>query len=479
MNWRTPFATAWVVFVVLLASTGAAQGDAPLASVSVAGSTTFDGSIVARGELLGGVWTAMLNTTVRLSAPVVHGVLYTANDTNLALIQPEDKSYGDEFVLHNVTLLTEPRQEGWMGFEEAGHATFSLLPEQHLGVDPIGHQMATASATSPKDYAPDHPNFQLDVPGPHQGLAMAGVLSGRVGGTLKLQGPTLVVTSNEGIRRIETGYDPEATPLQQYHRWVVLDFPEGVLEIHTRDDPTLAVGDLTVAWTGLVAMEGAKGTVQTPQGVRTVANEPLRISGEGTTTLEAVLENGAPVNHASITGTLAGTGIPLAKPRLEIAWWVFPVFLAAVALGLGGIRLYRRLHPPVTMDECVDMANAALAGGRHAVALEWIERALVLGPETARLRMEQGDCLAALGDVAAALKAYERAAELTEDGEPLYMAALLADAVDEGPDAVERFLVRALERTPLFALDLEDDFPRLRTRRSFRAMLAQARGRIG
>jgi tetratricopeptide (TPR) repeat protein len=221
----------------------------------------------------------------------------------------------------------------------------------------------------------------------------------------------------------------------------------------------------------------------------------MRLEGSFEALIEPVTQGGSLRSYVSVEGDLASTSLvsqkaPLA-PLLKDAsssggvGILSGVVLGAVLAGGGGYLLHRRVRRapavPVTTSPAIDPLSPALAAeyyvglgeqalqfGEQAKALHYISLAREACPTSADVATTMAFVLGELGHYDEALAAYEDAARLAaQAGKP--------------PEAVEALVVRALERTPEFVFDVEEDleFRPLAIRPAFRDALARAWDRWG
>lgn len=448
---------------------------------------------VPHGAALEAIPLAMLvddvdsSSTLRLRSALVEVEVFSS--TNLAIANVRHKTDFSEarYVLHNVTMEAKQLERGWTGATWGTDAVASLQSTSRANLAMVANETFTTSLT-PAPRGDDVPVFTEELRDPHLRVdtAFAGAFQGPV--NVKVNGPSLAFHADENDTTIATGSIMAPGNVQESQRWVVVRTQDAKLEFRSVSGVKVAVAEADVSWSGPALFGDAFGEFGDAVHRYRVAGSTLRLEGDLTTKMAPQIHDHALVLQADLSGDLRSTSaMVVTQPPQEGAaysWLLAAFLLVAVPVGIVLVVLVvrRRLaarDPPLSSEDLLEMANMAAGGGQHGLALEWIERALARGPETARLRVEQGAQLAALGDVEGALRAYARAEALTEDGEPAYLQALLLEQTDAEPSLVESHLRRALDRTPVLALEAESDFRRLRTRSSFRTLVRAAEGAIG
>lgn len=165
-------------------------------------------------------------------------------------------------------------------------------------------------------------------------------------------------------------------------------------------------------------------------------------------------------------------------------WWALAVALAACTgflLGRRALTDRLRLRERELSDECVGIALLASEAGDHERALAWFRHARDLSPRNHHLARQEAWCLAELGRVDEALRAYAEASARSDDGLADLDAALLLLRHGRDPALAEARLAAALQRTPALALEAHAlaEVQPLRGRPAFEGAMAAAYRRLG
>ena len=396
------------------------------------------------------------------------------------------------FELHDVRLrLTSGSGPGFLGVYPQPGATAGLLSAGDLVLTPqatlhVGGTLDDQAAHG----EPEEAGYGRNVPGPVLDVRAGGTLTYEGPGIVKLNGPSFVLEARENATPYHTGrrYAGDGPVRGMEETWVTLSFREATLRVeHPRMQ--VAAASTTVAWTGVATVADMRGEMASEDATYVARGQSVRLDGTFVGTIAAASSaSGTPVALGRFEGDLQDTSLAPAAiaPRPVPAWRPLGLGLllgVAVAVGLTGAyayRVQRRREPPaLSPEQYRDLADAAMENLRFADALEWIEKAQELAPASARLWMDKGYCHASLGDVPEALAAYERAAQLSSDGEAdLLAASLLLRAGEPDLAGAERHVERALQRSPAVAIEVQLDsvFDALRERPRVARALRRALG---
>lgn len=366
------------------------------------------------------------------------------------------------FGLTDVVLSLE-RPAGWLGLASKGDARLRGSPGEgvELAAAPPGPIGNWRGANVPEDRVPA---FAREVAA-H--LAMDAPIVAEASGdlVLKVYGSVVAFRAAENDSRVETGPTPVVAdvPGAERDRWLVVRLASSTGVVAIASPCSLAASVLDLETAGTLSVPSARGEIHVGGDAHAVDGEPVTIEGPlrvrfapreegGSSLLGLVFEED--VGAASI-----GTGyISASKPGLAFGRWAAGgaiLVLVASALAVGRAR-GRALLAPLTVEQCVEMADAAAAAGRYESALTWTRCALAQAPSSARLHMDQAWFLWELGQVDSAFRAAEKASALGNGGETPYLAALLFARAGEDARAATH-LLRAIVHSPELALHAADE----------------------
>lgn len=434
--------------------------------------------------------------SLELVMPLVHVDVRTSTATELLVgdnvVDGPARVSVRSYDLHDAVLQIVPGSiDGFLGIyphpgsdaEVVSEGAATLAPETALRVGGLFSNQGS-------DGDPANPDYGRTFSGPVLDLHAGGTLTYTGPGVVKLNGPAVLVSARENVTRMETGrrFSSDAAVREVNETWAVLTFDDATLTArHPRMQ--LAADSAGLTWSGAATVGDMDGQVTSDGDTYVGHGERVTLDGDfdGVATSES--SGGRAVAAVQVEGVLASTSLAPASRAVTPAPEWRPVGLGillgatVMGAGLSGALLYRRRArravPDLTVEQCRDLADAAMENLRFADALEWLEKAQALAPASARLWMDKGYCHASLGDVPEALAAYDRASDLSSDGEAdLLAASLLLRAGAPDHDAAERHVERALARSPAMALEVQLDnvFDPLRRRPRFARAMGRALG---
>ena len=432
---------------------------------------------------------------ITLLAPrvVLDVAMHEAPQVGIADVSVAGTSKGGSrrYELHDVVLTLAAPGPGYVGIYPAAGARAGLVAEGGLTLIPQPALQVGGVVNQPDEAIAGQSGYGRTLAGPILDVRTHGLLTYEGPGVLKLNGPRVTIEALENTSTFDTGTLLRGEPPLRVinETWVVLTFDQGLVTLrHPRMQ--VAADEAGVAWTGTAFVDAMRGELQTSDGTYAAAGEGATLDGDFAGDVAAQRSpGGQAIASAQLEGALASTSLsPVsrtaapapARKALDLGVLV----VASVVVGVSGALLYgrhrlRQAAPDLTVEQCRDLADAAMENLRFSDALEWLEKAQVLAPSSARLWMDKGYCHASLGDVPEALAAYARASALSTDGEAdLLAAGLLLRAGEPDLDEAERHVERALERSPAMALEVHLDsvFDPLRDRPRFARTLRRALG---
>lgn len=418
--------------------------------------------------------------------------------------------------LSNATITVQGRLEkGYVALENASASSAaSLLSTASALLTSVARtEFADANATVGGESVDANPTYYRVLSTPHALSTAPGHLSFDGSAKLKLYGMTLRVVADDGPHTIRTGgwyetQDVQGVPQAGVYvqRWVVLT-GEGIrFQASSTQEWRLAGGATALDWQGEATFRATSGTLETPDavyGISQDASRPTSLDGTFQATL-GTRGSGAVTSELRVVGELAQTNLPVAQSKSilstpsgsSVLLWLG--LAVGVAVGAGTFVHWRRhgaarapvappveelpLSPALAAEYYVGLAEQALQFDDHAKALHWISLAREASPTSSDVATTMAYVLGELGQYDEALAAYEEASRLDPwDGEADLNASRLAAQAGKPPEVVETLVVRALERTPEFVFDVEEDleFRPLAMRPAFREALARAWDRWG
>lgn len=336
------------------------------------------------------------------------------------------------YTLHDVRMnLTGVSTPGYFGVHPGEGVTASVTPSLPTVVQ-ASERTEYARGQPSTDLLPEDPRAQNRytriVEGPHLTLRSNGVLRYEGPARIHLSGIHLEVLARENVSTLRTGESrySEGVVVHKETRWLVLDAPHVVFEMAA--DSPLQVGLSEARTDDLVITPD--GVVMLPRRVSPQSAAPVQ-AGPGATLLAVPLVLGAAV--------LVAGGALYARAR--------------------GRRPASAVNDPTEAwdpEDCMRRAALHLEGGRDERALEWTQRARALAPTSSLACAIEALLLERLGRLDEALAGYAQASELSpEEGEHDLCAARLAARAGRPDEEVDRYLERALGRTPSLVEELE------------------------
>lgn len=415
-----------------------------------------------------------------------------------------------------ISVIGEP-QPGYLGLNGTTAATSAAFTTNALAtlkaIDSSHLKTADSSSSSRDDST-----YQNEVRFAHLGGSVPGTMRLHGPAELKVWGITLLVEHSNGTEEIRTGLpptveqdsgSPTAPARGGEERWVVIEAENLSLEATPNQPWQLASGPAALRWSGTAAFHATDGTLDEAGKITSTVRRAVKLSGVFNGEMLALQNPGAVHAQFSVEGEplftsgSSRTSLPDSGFGFTAAILV-GVAVGAVAGGMGGALVWRRHRakaqvvpvtpveqeaeesaqptPDLAAEYYVGLAEQAIQFEDYSKALHWITLAREAAPTSANVVTTQAYVLGELGQYDEALAAYEEAAQLDpSDGEADLNAGRLAAQAGKPPEVVEAFVLRALERTPEFVFDVEEDpeFRPLGDRLAFRKGLSRAWERWG
>lgn len=380
-----------------------------------------------------------------------------------------------------IRILTGWNTESYLGLV-AGDG--SLLTVQGPTTFEPREASAIGNAAMTNGDDPRSIHFNHTIRGAHFHQSGTGRIEYHGPGHAKIRGGTVEVQTPDETRRHETG-NQQTGPAEATITWLFIEL-HGPATLRIPNAPFQAAAEeATARWHGTARFTPTAGQLHTREGTHTPPGGIVELEGdfrahmtpEGAT---ASLRLSGELTSSTLLLTPAPHGAHEGQARSAL------LLIVAVAVGasgsaLIGIPILRRRHRrqveaqgPFTLEEYEALINEYLARKEWRRALGYVRLARRVAPTSGRLAMAEGDCLAGLGDHATAARLYEEADALLSDGEAAMQLARLLKENGRPPREVERWLQRALGKTPSLVADIEDEFPELKKRPDWKARLRKA-----
>lgn len=456
-----------VLFVLLcLLPTAAGQAAAAGGNFSTPARLHIVSPATAVANVEGIYWpdtSGLANLNLSASSARVHVFEFERLETASLRQYALDRSRS--FELNDVRLsIVGASKNGWMGYyaQEPGGDTFGVRSMQG---SIRASERALGNTADESGGAPESrfPAFHV-APQTYYALSEGALDVTHEGPVaLKVLGPTLRLVSRENDTTYWTGTQPSETlPGASTVRWILITTSGGHLAVAASGAVEMAVSSATIRGTSFRA-EAATGLMEVPEGAYVATSESADFTGVLTLSVEPGPTTAAPTLAVTVSGTLTGTSLSLARARVAEGPGLFNVPLVTagvVLLVLASAVLVRvRSGRPssYSVEQMIDLAYAAADGGRFAEALEWIRKCRELAPTSERLQMDEAAFLGELGAVEEALARLREIAQGSREGEADYYAALLMSRTGSPVKDAIPHLVRAVERTPYLALEARDE----------------------
>lgn len=366
-----------------------------------------------------------------------------------------------------------------------------------------------------------HPGYQRAFTVPHVVANAAGTFEAVGPGKAKLFGMILELESSVNRTTWRTGdfqapLRPETqgidAPVQRHvKQWMVIESNDLSIHVHSSRPWSLAYPTSTLEWTGEAWFRTLAGSLRTPKGEYAAELDVTRIDGSFHGGVVPTRQDERVVTTLTVSGDLQSSSLTPASTGLSIpklsgspmALILGLVLGAALGSTAGVFFLWRRRSevpvgpvvraappqepsvnalPNLSPEYFVTLAEQYIQAEDHARALHWITLASEAMPTSSIVASTRAYVLGEMGQYDEALVEYEKASRLDPvDGEADINAARLAAMAGKPPEVVESFVLRALERTPEFVLDVEEDesFKHLAKRPAFRKAVGRAWDRWG
>lgn len=489
------------LFLLLLTSIASAAGVSESEivverAITLPTGATVEGDPIAIYANDSSSWRSLTLSATRLRVSTYEfnrTVAYGTDGTTLLQGPPQLPRMSSRTDFEGATLRVVAGDGGYVGFyPETGVASLVAADDVRLAPSDdtsLGGTIPAVEQSDPHEMGDD--GYDRRIVQPHASYAAPGELRYAGAADARIRGASFFVEDASGNRTWfwtgrETSHIGPAGVATMHSRWAVLEFDGEMVLDSGPASIQVAFAEGVVAWRGSAILTGAEGAIQTESGAYETSPAYTKLEGDLSGPFRPFDAGEKPAMRMSLSGDLrstnmaATTSVP-SPPAGASLPTIFALLLVGTALVGGGFaaraaiarRDDARRH---SLDECVEFANLAAEQGRFQVALDWVRRARRLAPRSARLATDEAFYLQQTGDLESALASYDEASALAEDGEPDYLAASLQVSMDLDLDEAEARVVRALERTPALALEVEEEpgFDVLRGRARFDGALRTA-----
>jgi tetratricopeptide (TPR) repeat protein len=271
---------------------------------------------------------------------------------------------------------------------------------------------------------------------------------------------------------------------------VVLTLEDATVQVDSRSPWILAAPAASVRWDGVATLSASTGSFDAPEGRYEALRDDARLRGRFQAALAPEVVHGQVGTRLVLSGDVEETTLPLSAAAAQ-AWFPpesprFAHLVVGVMVGLGasvgaGAYLASRRRPrapalSLTVEDCMAAATKAADEEDWERAIQWLRRVRAMAPTSARTCADLAHALCQTGRKDEALHTYEEASRLAHDGEADFNGAVVAAEAGRPPHEVESWLERALDRTPMYVVDVDSDpvFQGLRGRARFERIVADA-----
>lgn len=455
MAWRHPG-----VFLLLILSLPAATASPIEAEIATSRTMAVHPPVAINADLAAGfvndatTWQAARLQCTRLV--VDHWEVTTLRTGTLEI--PIRQS-SPKYTLNDAKVqFTESEASGWIGIYPTP-AVATLTSSAGAAIDVAAEAtIGNAPATPESAPSPSVPSFAWRQTEPVLHTRLEGTLAMRGTFVLKLSGILVDIQARENATQIDTRPPPPASPAQNERRWLTLECA-GELQTTPRAVTEILTMRLRATATRL-SLDEASGSTQIGGILTQLNGEPFDAEGELQVDIVPTDIQGQAAAVLQVKGDArtSTAQIPARVTTRDALPWIIGLVLGLAAGGTGTLLYLKRGRPatePLTLEQCTDLYLQASEAEDHALALEWNTRAIAIAGEHPRLLTDRAFFLSRLGDVDEALRTYQRASELSSEGEADLLRAQLLAEIGQRDEAAEA-LAHALDKDPLILLEIED-----------------------
>lgn len=368
------------------------------------------------------------------------------------------------YVLNDVAIsLASGEHAGWFGVYR-GPAALRVVGERSLEIGAatssrIGNSANDETTPDPRLHAYEHSRTRE-----HLSIVAQGGLHAEGDLEMKIHGLDLRFEAKENRTTVATGIQRSGDAGAQFReeRWLFLRIQDGEMQSNGSAQIEAAASATELAWNGMLSSGPAIGELSEHSATYSASTEPFTIRGDLSATAAPAPLAGALGLRLDLAGEMVATSmtrvaVDPATPSFSPGWFAGALAGAVlVVVGAALISRRRQAERRLEVDDLVDLARLANENERYEDALSKLRAARAAAPKSATIAAEMAFALGRLGRTAEALELYEEASALSSDGQADLDAALLL--LQEGGDRsrIEALIVRALDRSPILLLELED-----------------------
>gem|GEM_PF-5941904 len=431
-------------------------------------------------------------------------------DSSVA-IPPKNHPCGvqSDFTLDATGSATGPMYIGWYvdTMSLTGNASGITVDTEH------DTRFASTDAQTATPGDPDgNLFFAEDLNGSNVVFSGTGQFSGVFSGTLKIRGLVTTTTSSAGTEEHNTGEEnPSGVAGEQTESWLSVRAENASFTFRSGAPVRIAASAVTGTVRGTISLSAEQGLLVASEARYLPSNSTFRDQITGTFDLRfSPSETTGPASHLTLQGPLTATSlqrVPVPPAPWRQTNLPLVVAGAVVTTGLavgGGLLLYKRRKPtalPTQEQDAVDeyatsrdgvsvnlAPNTALEAkarmdlavgfGEWPEALMWADAGLQFAPRDIDLCMSKARHLRRLGNLEAALDAFELADLAGAEMAKIELALTLV-RVGDLERAVATLRKDLLGRPDhVCELNGEPEFESLRGRPDFDAIVRTARGAL-
>lgn len=212
--------------------------------------------------------------------------------------------------------LTGEAAMGWFGLYGGEATRLTLTSHEEVTLGPseashIGNADAPLLQPDAQQRARGEPTaeyYRATAAEDHFSFAAAGAYAITGGATLKLLGPTFVLTGDERTDEVKTGSTVAPTvPKKETLRWLVVYVEKGTISLTTTAPLEVLLKSVSTSWSGTAEISPVRGHLSTEDASYAADGKRVFLTGDFSATLAPRREADRLLTSMSVSGTLAGT----------------------------------------------------------------------------------------------------------------------------------------------------------------------------